>query len=113
MRFGVLLIIAIVLSVSAKGQINTDQVVASGLQSFDEDDYVMAMQYFNLAIQSKPNQAAPYLYRAIAKFNLEDFAGAEKDASHAIELNPFLKDVFEVRGAIRHKLGKYNEAIDD
>ena len=113
MRFGVLLIIAIVLSVSAKGQINTDQVVASGLQSFDEDDYVMAMQYFNLAIQSKPNQAAPYLYRAIAKFNLEDFAGAEKDASHAIEVNPFLKDVFEVRGAIRHKLGKYNEAIDD
>ena len=101
------------LSLYVKGQVNAEQVVVTGRQSFADDDYVGAIQYFNLAIQSKPNQATPYLFRAIAKFNLEDFAGAEQDASHAIELNPYLHDVYEVRGAIRQKMGKYDDAIAD
>ena len=39
-------------------------------------EYLRILQYFNLVIESKPNLAEPYYYRAVAKIQLEDFLGA-------------------------------------
>jgi len=94
-------------------QVNTEQAVIVGRNSLYFEDYVLAIQYFNRAINAKPYQAQPYFYRAIAKFNLEDFAGAEADAAKAIELNPFITDAWEVRGVARQNLGKDSLAIED
>ncbi len=41
---------------------------------------MLSIQYFNQVIQAKPYLAQPYLLRAIAKLNLEDYKGAEEDA---------------------------------
>lgn len=97
----------------AMAQINTEQVMRIGQNALYFEDYMLSIQYFNLVVQAKPEQAKPYFFRAIAKFNLEDFRGAEEDATMAIERNPFLNDVYEVRGVARQNLGKYNEAICD
>lgn len=99
--------------ISSQAQINTDQVMRVGQNAMYFEDYVLSIQYFNQAIRSKPYLAQPYFYRAIAKFNLEDFAGAEADASTAIEINPFLADAWEVRGVSRQNLGKNELAIAD
>lgn len=77
------------------------------------DDYVLSIQYFNQVIQAKPYLAQPYFYRAIAKLNLDDYRGAEEDASTAISQNPFITDAYEVRGVARQNQGKLREAIDD
>lgn len=74
---------------------------------------MLSIQYFNQAIQAKPYLAQPYLFRAIAKLNLEDYRGAEADASKAIELNPFLTDAWEVRGVARQNSGRHRLAIED
>lgn len=95
----------------AMAQINTEQVMRIGQNALYFEDYMLSIQYFNLVVQAKPEQAKPYFFRAIAKFNLEDFRGAEEDATMAIERNPFLNDVYEVRGVARQNLGKYNEEI--
>lgn len=100
-------------SMPSRAQINTEQAVAVGRNAFYFDDYVLAIQYFNRAIKAKPYQAKPYLYRALAKLNLEDYRGAEQDASTAVELNPFLTDAWEVRGVARQYLGKDSLAITD
>lgn len=97
----------------ARAQINTDQVVNVGRNAMYFDDYVLAIQYFNQAIRAKPYQARPYLYRAIAKINLDDWRGAEADASKAIELNPFITDAWEVRGVARQNMGNNRGAADD
>ncbi|MCC8115232.1 MAG: tetratricopeptide repeat protein [Bacteroidales bacterium] len=94
-------------------QINTEQVMRVGQNVLYFEDYVLSIQYFNQAIQSKPYLAQPYLYRAIAKVNLDDYRGAEADATKALELNPFLTDAWEVRGVARQNLGRDVEAIDD
>ena len=99
--------------VSATAQVNTDQMVNVGRNAMFFDDYVLSIQHFNRAIQAKPYQARPYLYRAIAKFNLEDFKGAEADASRAIELNPFITDAWEVRGVARQNQGNDAGAVED
>lgn len=98
---------------SSDAQVNTDQVMRVGQNALYFEDYLLSIQYFNQAIQAKPYLAKPYFLRSIAKINLEDFAGAEADASKAIELNPYLTDAWEARGVARQNLGRDREAIDD
>lgn len=106
-------IISILALSNATAQINTDQVLQIGRNALYFEDYVLSIQYFNQVIAAKPYLAQPYFYRAVAKFNLDDFAGAEKDATLAIERNPFITDAYEIRGVARQNLGKDSLAISD
>lgn len=106
-------IILLTFYLHASAQINTEQVMRVGQNAMYFEDYVLSIQYFNQAIRSKPYLAQPYLFRAIAKFNLDDYAGAEIDASKALEINPFLADAWEVRGVARQNLGKFADAVED
>lgn len=108
-----LLYILLLCALGAKAQINTDQVIQIGQNALYFEDYMLSIQYFNKVIQAKPYLARPYFLRAIAKLNLEDFNGAEEDATLAIERNPFITDAYEVRGAARLQLGKPDEAVAD
>ncbi|MCM1076455.1 MAG: tetratricopeptide repeat protein [Bacteroides sp.] len=100
-------------SFSMTAQINTEQVLRIGANTHYFEDYVLSIQYFNQVISVNPRLAKPYFYRAIAKLNLDDFAGAEEDATLAIERNPFISEAYEVRGVARQNQGKNREAIED
>lgn len=78
-------------------QINAEQVLRVGRNTLYLEDYVLSIQYFNQVIAAKPTLAQPYFYRAIAKISLDDYQGAEKDASTAIKYNPFITNAYEVR----------------
>jgi len=77
------------------------------------EDYVLSIQYFNQVIRAKPYMAEPYLFRAIAKLNLDDYKGAEDDITLCLERNPFLVYAYQCRGAARHSLQDYTGAIAD
>lgn len=98
---------------AVKAQINTDQVFQIGRNALYFEDYVLSIQYFNQVISAKPYLAQPYFFRALAKFNLDDFKGAEQDASIAIDHNPFITDAYELRGVTRQNLGMIREAVED
>ena len=70
------------------------------------DDYVLSIQYFNEIINAKPFLYDPYYFRAIAKFYLEDYHGAEADCSKAIDLNPFIEDSYQLLRALQDKTGQ-------
>lgn len=97
----------------ALGQVNTSQVMRIGQNALYFEDYMLSIQYFNQAIEAKPYLAQPYFLRAVAKINLDDYVGAEADASRAIELNPYLTDAYEVRGVARQNRGRNRLAIED
>ncbi|MDE6306823.1 MAG: tetratricopeptide repeat protein, partial [Muribaculaceae bacterium] len=107
------IIAALLPMLCVRAQVNTDQVMRIGCNVLYFEDYVLSIQYFNQVIQAKPYLAQPYFYRAIAKLNLDDYRGAEADASMAIEHNPFITDAYEVRGVARQNQGKTREAISD
>lgn len=94
-------------------QINTEQVLRIGQNSLYLEDYVLSIQYFNQIISVKPYWAQPYFYRAIAKLSLDDYRGAEEDATLAIERNPFISGAYEVRGVALQNMGRHREAIAD
>ena len=97
----------------AAAQLNTERITYIGRNALYFEDYVLAIQYFNRVIQVKPYLADPYFYRSVAKLSLEDFRGAEEDATEAIERNPFIVDAYQVRGRARQNTGNYQGAIDD
>lgn len=108
-----LLVIIFFATIRTNAQINTDQVLQIGQNAMYFEDYVLSIQYFNQVIAAKPYLAQPYFFRAIAKYNLDDFKGAENDATMAIERNPFITDAYEVRGVARQNLGRDSLAIED
>ncbi|MBD5254177.1 MAG: tetratricopeptide repeat protein [Barnesiella sp.] len=112
-RLSFIIISTLALWTGASAQINTDQVMRIGRNTLYFEDYVLSIQYFNQVINAKPHLAQPYFYRAIAKLNLEDYLGAEADATLAIERNPFITDAYEVRAVARQNMGKLAEAVDD
>ena len=98
---------------TARGQLNTERITHIGRNALYFEDYILAIQYFNQIIQVKPYLAEPYFYRSVAKLSLDDYRGAEIDASEAIERNPFIVDAYQVRGVARQNLEDYQGAIDD
>lgn len=119
MRRPLHVILSVVLSVFVmstlrmSAQINTTQVMRIGQNMLYFGDYELAIQCFNKVIDAKPRTERAYLYRAIALLNLDDYTGAEADATRAIELNPFITDSYEVRGVARQNLGNYEGAVED
>lgn len=97
----------------ARAQINTDQVMKIGRNALYFEDYVLSIQYFNQVISAKPYMAEPYYFRSVAKISLDDYRGAEQDASLCIERNPFIVDAYQVRGVARQNQSRFREAIDD
>lgn len=98
---------------SLSAQINTDQMLQIGRNALYFEDYVLSIQYFNQIIAAKPHLAQPYFYRALAKYNLDDYTGAIADATEAIERNPFITDAYELRGIAYQSLGNTEKAITD
>jgi len=97
----------------AAAQYNTDRLVMIGRSALFYEDYVLSMQYFNQAIQSKPYLYEPWFFRGVAKYYLEDYAGSERDCTEALERNPYVVNIYELRGLTRIQQKKYTEAIAD
>jgi tetratricopeptide (TPR) repeat protein len=98
---------------AALAQLNTERVMSIGRNSLYFEDYVLAIQYFNQVIAVKPYLYEPFMYRGIAKIELDDFNGAEMDLNEAVRLNPFIPQALYARGFARQRLGKYSEAVED
>jgi tetratricopeptide (TPR) repeat protein len=98
---------------AASAQFNTDRVMVIGQSALYYEDYVLSIQYFNQVISVKPFLYEPWYYRAIAKYYLDDYRGAEDDCTEALNRNPFVTSVYQLRGLCRIQQGKYDDAIND
>lgn len=94
-------------------QINTDRVLMMGRNAMYYEDYVLAIQRFNMVINAKPWLGEPYFYRGVAKFYLEDYAGAEMDCTSALERNPYTANHYVLRALCRVNQERYQLAEED
>ncbi|MBQ5835766.1 MAG: hypothetical protein IIW37_06895, partial [Bacteroidaceae bacterium] len=91
-------------------QVNTENIIRMGRNAIYFDDYLAAIRFFNQAIEAKPHQYKPYYYRAYAKFTLEDYPGAEEDCTRAIDLHPYITEIYGLRGLCRIHNSNYQGA---
>lgn len=101
------------MALAASAQYRVDRLVRAGQSALYYEDYVLSIQYFNQAILSKPYLYQPWWYRGMAKYNLDDFSGAEKDVSEAIKLNPYIEEMYDLRAVSRIRQENYRGAISD
>ena len=94
-------------------QINTDRVLLMGRNALYYEDYVLAIQRFNMVINVKPWLGEPYFYRALAKYYLEDYQGAEIDCNNAVERNPYALNHYVLRALCRINQSRYALAEED
>ena len=94
-------------------QYRVDRLITAGRSALYYEDYVLSIKYFNLAIGAKPYLYEPWYYRSVAKFSLDDYTGAESDATEALHLNPYINDIYDLRAICRIRQSKYDEAIQD
>ena len=94
-------------------QYNIDRLIMVGRSALYYEDYVLSIQYFNQAISAKPYLHEPWFFRAVAKYNLDDFSGAENDCTEALQRNPYVTHLYELRGLSRIQQKKYADAIGD
>ena len=106
-------IILFVFSLSLSAQINTDRVLLMGRNALYYEDYVLAIQRFNMVISAKPWLGEPYFYRALAKYYLEDYQGAEIDCNNAVERNPYALNHYVLRALCRINQNRYALAEED
>lgn len=97
----------------AKAQLNTEQVMIIGRNALYFEDYVLSIQYFNKVIAARPYLHEPYFFRALAKYNLDDYKGAEEDLTKSIERNPYVSRSYQLRGLCRAGLEGYVDAERD
>ena len=110
---GLSLCLSVLLHVALCAQINVENTILLGRNALSVDDNVSAIHYFSQAIAARPTHSRAYYYRAYAKFVLEDYAGAEADCTTSIELNPFLTEVYQLRGLCRVDTGNPRGAVSD
>jgi len=108
-----LVILALLSTLTASAQYNTDRLMLNGRSALYYEDYVLSIQYFNQVLNLKPYLYEPWYFRAIAKYNLDDFTGARQDVSRALELNPYVGEMWELSGLSNIRLGQYDKAIAD
>lgn len=109
-----LFIIFILLSAfSSQAQIDVQRVMTIGRNALYFNDFVVSIGYFNQVIGSRPWMAEPYFYRAVAKVNLDDYNGAESDATQCINRNAFIPKAYLVRGVARQNRKQFAEAVKD
>lgn len=101
------------ISVAANAQYRIDKVMSAGRSALYYEDYVLAMQYFNRIISSRPGLYEAWYLRGLAKYHLDDYKGANADATEAIERNPYIDKIFELRAVARLSLLDYQGALAD
>jgi len=94
-------------------QFNTDRLVTMGRAALYYEDYVLSIQYFNQAISAKPYLFEPWYYRAVGKYYLDDYHGAESDCTEAIKRNPYVVGIYELRGLCHIQQKNFEAAIHD
>lgn len=112
MRRILLIVFVCLISISALvAQIDVGRVLTIGQNALFFNDYLVSIGYFNQAIELRPWMAEPYYYRALSKFMLGDYKGAEEDAGKAIERNAFIPKAYLIRGLSQRALDEEEQAI--
>lgn len=111
MRIALLLFFLI--GFAAKAQININNYIFRSKQAIVDARYTEAIDLLNSVISVRPEMHDPYFLRAISKYNLGDFKGAESDLNKAIDIKPNFPDALMYRGVSRERMLNFSDALRD
>lgn len=82
-------------------------------QALGRNDFTEAIHLLNGVIPIRPDLYEPFFLRAVARYNLGDYKGAEQDLTSALNIKPNFPDALLYRGVSRERLMNFHDAIND
>lgn len=95
------------------GQYDPSHFYYAGRQALSDGKYSLAIENFNILARIDTVGPEAYFFRGIAKYNLGDLGGAERDFDLSLQRNPLYTYAYHYRAITRSRLGRYEEALDD
>jgi tetratricopeptide (TPR) repeat protein len=80
---------------------------------YERNNYAEAAASYTRAIEAKPDSAAAYAGRGLARRGLQDNAGALADINRALELDPNNADAYRGRSMVKRSQNDFNGALAD
>lgn len=108
-----LCLLFLLLPLFSVSQLNINYFLQKGKYKLYYYKYSEAIEAFNTVTEHQPNNAKAYYLRGIAKYNLGDFYGAEKDYTQTISLKANYAQAYYYRGMTRIQLYNFQGAIKD
>lgn len=109
----ILFFLFLFIPLGADGQINVNSFIFRSQQAIVENKYTEAIELLNAVINVRSDLHDPFFLRAIAKYNLGDYKGAERDLTRALEIKPNFPNALLYRGVIRERMMNFNDALHD
>lgn len=97
----------------AQAQYDKHYFVWLGRDMVMQNRYRDAIETLNMLLRVDADSYEGYFWRGVAKYNLDDLIGAERDLSMAIEKNPVYTNAYQFRALTRSRLGNYGDAMRD
>ena len=112
-RHILLALIGILSCLHAGAQYNPDHFYMRGRRALADGKYADAIASFNVLSRLDTTDYEAFFFRGIAKYDLGDFTGAEKDFDLTLQKNPVYTLGYHYRAIARSQSGKYDEALED
>ena len=99
--------------VHSRAQYDKDVFFWRGRQALADGKYAQSIENFNILAQLDTSDYQTYFFRGIAKYNLGDIRGAQRDFDNSVRLNPVFTSGYHYRAITESRFGRFEEAISD
>ena len=97
----------------AAAQYDKDVFSFRGRNALADGKLSEAIANFNILAQLDSTDYWTFFYRGIAKYNLGDVRGAQRDFDTAVRLNPVFTSGYHYRAISENRSGRYDAALQD
>ena len=84
-----------------------------GRQALADGKYAAAIENFNILERLDTTDYWSFFFRGIAKYNLGDLRGANRDFDRSVRLNPVFTNGYHYRAITQSRFGNYDAAFRD
>lgn len=103
----------LLLSGTARAQYDKDVFYFRGRQALADGKYAQSIENFNILARLDSTDYWTFFFRGIAKYNLGDLRGAQKDFAASVRINPVFTNGWHYRAITESRFGEYDKALED
>ena len=100
-------------ALNLSAQYDRDVFYMRGRQALADGKYAQSIENFNVLARIDSTDYWTFFYRGIAKYNLGDVRGAQKDFDKSVKLNPVFTSGYHYRAITFSRSGDYESALRD
>lgn len=101
------------LALPLRAQYDKEVFYMRGRQALADGKFAQSIENFNVLARLDSTDHWTFFYRGIAKYNLGDIRGAQKDFDKSVSINPVFTSGYHYRAITRSRFGDYDAALED